>query len=95
MDRRLREKRKAAGLCVLCGKIADGEHKSKCKACSAANRLRERAYRKFAGPCIICGFPYADVHHKDGNHNNNDVANLVSLCPNHHRLVHMNLLNLV
>lgn len=29
-----------------------------------------------------------DVHHLDGNHHNNDVNNLVPLCPNHHMAIH-------
>ena len=39
--------------------------------------------------CIICGFDkVVDVHHLDENHNNNDVRNLVPLCPNHHKMYH-------
>jgi len=39
--------------------------------------------------CIICGFDMVvDVHHLDGNHHNNDVSNLVPLCPNHHMAIH-------
>jgi len=30
-----------------------------------------------------------EVHHRDGNHFNNDPANLVTICPNVHRLVTM------
>jgi hypothetical protein len=38
--------------------------------------------------CAFCDFPYPDVHHRDGNHKNNDPSNLVAVCPNHHRLIH-------
>jgi rubredoxin len=39
--------------------------------------------------CIVCGFDKViDVHHVDGNHDNNDYKNLVPLCPNHHQLFH-------
>ncbi len=41
--------------------------------------------------CEICGFVAAhksqlDVDHKDGNHNNNSIKNLQTLCANCHRL---------
>lgn len=43
--------------------------------------------------CEICGEEgpkgLFDVHHIDENHANNIEYNLVTLCPNHHRLVHM------
>lgn len=35
--------------------------------------------------CIICGEKIAvDVHHYDGNNNNNHPTNLIPLCHNHH-----------
>lgn len=39
--------------------------------------------------CIVCGFDeLVDVHHIDENRNNNELKNLVFLCPNHHYLLH-------
>lgn len=39
--------------------------------------------------CIVCGFDeIVEVHHIDENRNNNDIKNLVFLCPNHHYLLH-------
>jgi len=39
--------------------------------------------------CIVCGFDeIVEVHHIDENRSNNDVKNLVFLCPNHHYLLH-------
>ena len=39
--------------------------------------------------CAICGFDkIISVHHIDENHNNNDIKNLIPLCPNHHHMVH-------
>ena len=39
--------------------------------------------------CSICGFDeIVSVHHIDENHNNNDITNLIPLCPNHHHMVH-------
>lgn len=40
--------------------------------------------------CIICGATdNLHVHHKDGNHNNNDINNLVWLCSKCHHDVHV------
>lgn len=46
------------------------------------------------GVCIVCGFEHSDVHHIDRNRVNNHPTNLVTLCPNHHRLVHRGLFDL-
>lgn len=41
------------------------------------------------GPCSKCGKPDAsDVHHKDGDHTNNDPSNLTRLCRSCHMLEH-------
>ena len=59
-------------------------------------RLRRdgrQPYHKYRGAiCENCGFVAVDkrqldVHHKDGNHSNNDPMNLQTLCANCHRLV--------
>jgi len=40
--------------------------------------------------CIICGWDASiDVHHVDGDHDNNDKFNLAPVCPNHHRMAGM------
>ncbi len=40
--------------------------------------------------CEICGFDaVVDIHHLDLNHKNNSSENLVCLCPNHHKMIHM------
>lgn len=39
--------------------------------------------------CNICGFVYlVDIHHIDFNKKNNELTNLVCLCPNCHMLIH-------
>lgn len=39
--------------------------------------------------CIVCGYDeLVDVHHINGDRNNNEATNLVFLCPNHHYLLH-------
>lgn len=55
-------------------------------------------YRMLADvPCEICGWKECarDLHHiipvsKGGK---NSISNLISLCPNHHRMVHQNLVS--
>lgn len=39
--------------------------------------------------CIVCGEAnIVAVHHYDCNHDNNDINNLVPLCPTHHQYMH-------
>jgi len=39
--------------------------------------------------CCICGeSEVLDIHHLDENHENNDLSNLVPLCPTHHAYLH-------
>lgn len=39
--------------------------------------------------CIICGEDkIVAVHHYDENHNNNEISNLIPLCPTHHSYMH-------
>ena len=46
--------------------------------------------------CCICGEEnIVAVHHYDGNHNNDDICNLVPLCPTHHCYWHSNFRNLI
>jgi len=67
-----------------------------CNTCHRAKHKRARVlpYRKSVSlTCEACGFQAVvkdqiDVHHRDGNHKNNDPANLASLCANCHRLEH-------
>jgi hypothetical protein len=59
-----------------------------------SKRLRRRRYRKLVGEsCERCGFVaedpcQLDVHHRDGDHGNDEPSNLVTLCANCHRLLH-------
>jgi hypothetical protein len=39
--------------------------------------------------CVVCGEDkIVEVHHFDENRNNNNPANLIPLCPNHHQYLH-------
>lgn len=92
--RDIRKARKQDRRCLTCGKPCDN-HTTKCSKCCTDIMLYKTPYRVYATPCVICGFEYSDVHHIDGDHTNNDPANLISLCPNHHRLVHRGFLSLL
>ncbi len=46
-------------------------------------------YKTITTKCLVCGFTeLVDLHHKDNNHKNTKLSNLIGLCPNHHFLIH-------
>lgn len=90
------EERRRRGLCIRCGKEREFSNFVLCKRCrDYALSIQKSPYAQYRKECAICGFEYSDVHHLDGNHNNNEPSNLISLCPNHHRMVHWGLLSIV
>jgi hypothetical protein len=53
------------------------------------NNYRTICFIHHKKECIVCGEnKIVAVHHYDENHNNNDPANLVPLCPTHHQYIH-------
>lgn len=72
---------------------------------AAYDRVRLDALRRDAHTCQYCGFTspgdpgaktgsyaisgYLEVHHKDDNHRNNKVTNLVTVCPFCHQVFHV------
>ena len=52
---------------------------------------REKALRTYPHKCEVCGFDefkaILEVHHIDGNRKNNEIDNLIILCPNHHAML--------
>lgn len=52
---------------------------------------RTICFSKKEKKCVVCGFDkIIEVHHLDGDNNNNKVSNLIPLCPNHHKMIHTN-----
>lgn len=53
-------------------------------------------FRYHPHKCCVCGEEnIVAVHHYDGNHYNNDIANLVPLCPTHHNYWHSRFRHLI
>jgi len=89
------------GVCVLCHKKPQrrkgNRFQALCRYCDVKRFLKKwikPGYGKYKkDECERCGFKaldrcQLDVHHKDGNHRNNDPPNLETLCANCHRLEH-------
>jgi predicted transcriptional regulator len=49
---------------------------------------RNKQFRHLDDECAVCGEDADQLHHLDGNSNNNRVNNLVTLCTVDHTLVH-------
>ena len=53
------------------------------------NDYRKKAFDTYAHKCAVCGWAenenILEVHHRDENHSNNDINNLVILCPICHK----------
>ena len=57
---------------------------------------RKLAFETYDQLCAHCGFGIPDileVAHIDGDRRNNDVANLVILCPNCHKMLDLDLIS--
>ena len=56
---------------------------------NGVSSYRERAFRNNKCECSECGFDIKEVlevHHIDGDRDNNSVENLAILCPTHHKM---------
>jgi len=57
------------------------------------NSYRQKAFDTYEHKCAVCGFDpeseiyLLDVHHIDEDRNNNDISNLIILCPICHRKI--------
>lgn len=50
---------------------------------------RKICFRHHKKECVVCCEKnIVEVHHYDGNHENNNIENLVPLCPTHHKYWH-------
>ncbi len=84
----------AKGLCPKCyKKTIPYNIKRKKLLKSSAKRffnLDLKTYLGLTKKCLLCDFDKSiHIHHFDENKNNNDIKNLIPLCPNHHALIHI------
>lgn len=58
---------------------------------SGSKNYRDLAFRAFEHKCACCGWNedirILEVHHIDSNHENNQISNLMILCPTCHRKI--------
>lgn len=79
------------GICAICGptRLKKKQYGWACRTRYNEYRSRHAKIKKLH--CELCGFvaqhrSQLDVDHIDGNHQNNDIINLQTLCANCHRL---------
>ena len=93
------------GICKICGREMPLHAKGICPGCYTTtfrlqynkdwnsqkrHNIPVEIYKKITERCIICEFDkIVDLHHLDGNRNNNSEKNMIGLCPNHHKMIHM------
>lgn len=57
----------------------------------SGKNYRSKAFETYPHRCLACGWDederILEVHHKDENHENNDINNLCLLCPTCHRKI--------
>jgi len=92
-------------ICKRCNQEKPHHAKGYCKNCSNIlfhyDLIKKHNYRKWHNieldyynkitqKCLLCGFDKAvDLHHLDQNKKNNSESNLIGLCPNHHKIIHL------
>ena len=53
------------------------------------SNYRTICFTEWDESCVVCGYyKIVDVHHIDEDRKNNNVKNLIPLCPNHHMELH-------
>lgn len=91
-------------ICASCKRECPHQGKGYCKSCYNKifhynTHLKHRAKKQFGltleeyesliTACVSCDFDKViELHHLDGDKNNNAKENLVPLCPNCHRMIH-------
>lgn len=81
---------------TCCSRNCSNKHFKHNKKQPLEHRKEERIYRDLCfsfhkEECCLCGWNLSvDVHHVNENHDDNRIENMVPLCANHHRVIHMN-----
>lgn len=89
--------------CPICGNLKKDINNTTCSHSCAntyfrsgknhpnytGNDYRKICFDKYLYKCLVCDESnVVDVHHLDENRDNNDIYNLIPLCPTHHRYIH-------
>lgn len=83
-----RKKTKAFDRALFCSRSCSNNRADWWK--ENAIRYRTIAFHHYKKECALCLFDkVVDIHHIDENRENNEPKNLVPLCPNHHKMVHL------
>lgn len=54
------------------------------------HNIEPEVYKQITNKCVLCGFDkVVELHHLDKNRKNNSQDNLIGLCPNHHKMIHL------
>ncbi|MBR9704184.1 hypothetical protein GOV12_02140 [Candidatus Pacearchaeota archaeon] len=79
----------AKGYCPGCYNYVFHLDRAKADQCKRDHNIDYETYKKITKNCLICGFDkVVDLHHLDNKHENNNLNNLIGLCPNHHKMLH-------
>lgn len=74
---------------ITCGYSCSNTYFNGTKRNKNISQYRTIAFKYHEKTCIVCGEDkIVEVHHYDENKNNNQVDNLIPLCPTHHQYYH-------
>lgn len=87
--------KKSISKLYYCSKECSNRHKNQIREEAGewdnSVNYRRRAFESFSHKCFVCGWDederILEVHHKDENRKNNEIDNLVILCPTCHRKI--------
>jgi len=80
----------AKGLCGGCYNTLFHLDYNKNRNYEKYHNIKSELYREITQKCLICGFSkVVELHHLDNNHKNSLKENLIGLCPNHHKMIHI------
>lgn len=80
----------AKGLCAGCYNTVFNLENAKAHNYKKWHNISLELYKKLTEKCFLCGFEkVVELHHLDKNRENNSEDNLIGLCPNHHKMIHI------
>ena len=80
----------AKGYCGGCYNTLFHLEYTKGKNYERYHNISSEDYKKITAKCLICDFSdVVELHHLDKNRKNNSATNMIGLCPNHHKMIHI------